>query len=94
MTSQGTRIGRIGPPLSEEEQARRAQARADEDYLDAHYEELVKQYPRHWVAVREGAVVLVGTDIFEFGRALRERGLTKAGVRVRYLEPDNVPLIL
>ena len=94
MATSGTRLGRIGPPLTDEERRRIKQAEADEDFFDAHYEKLAQEYPYRWVAIHNGEVVLVGTDIYEFGRMLRERGLVESGVRVRYLDPEPLPLIL
>ena len=51
------------------------QFKRDEEYYDAHYSEILGQYPDQWVAVLDGSIVGADEDVFELIDRLRSAGI-------------------
>lgn len=63
---------------------------ADQRYIDAHYEELHQANKNKWIAVHEGAVVAVGSNLEELRTALEAKDLLLENVARRKLINTNL----
>lgn len=66
----------------------------DAKYFDRHRQELLEQYPEHWVAVYNQQVVGAATDIKRLISKVQEQGIRPGEVYREYLTTDETLLIL
>jgi len=75
------------PGLEESREALEAAAR-EQDFWRDHYGKLLQQFPDHFVAVREGAVVAANPDLQQLLESLKHQGIEPTAVWVRFLATD------
>lgn len=75
------------PGLEESRGALEA-AEREQDFWRDHYGELLQQFPDHFVAVREGAVVATNPDLQQLLDSLKHQGIEPTAVWVRFLATD------
>ena len=66
----------------------------DGQFLDAHYEELLEQYPEQWVAVFDEQVVGAGFDFEQLLDDLKVRGLPLGRIVIEKVSAENEVWIL
>lgn len=57
----------------------------DVDYYQAHYEELLEQYPEQWVAIFQEKVVGASPDLEDLLNDLKQHGVPVESVLTEYL---------
>ena len=67
---------------------------ADMAYFDAHRDELLAQYPEHWVAVYRGQVVGTAKQLPQLMAQLNRKGFPRGNVFVDYATAKDDLLIL
>ena len=67
------------------ERAELARFRRDVDYYEAHYDELLAQYPEEWVAIYDESVVGTAPQIEDLLTALTRRGVPPEQALVRHV---------
>lgn len=70
------------------------QYRNDAEYLEAHREELLEQYPERWVAIYNQQVVGVAKDAKGLKKQLERKGIPPGRVFREYLTHKEELLIL
>ncbi len=63
-------------------------------FLEAHWDELLEQYPDKWIAIFDKKVVASAEDRRDLNPQLRAKGLQHVGVLIREMETDPKPWIL
>ncbi len=67
--------------------------KADRDYLVSHYEDLIKQYPNHWVVISEGKLILSENDADKLLDTLSKT--RKDDMLIYYLaDPEDIMLLM
>lgn len=66
----------------------------DTTYYEAHYEELLEQYPEQWVAIYQQKVVGTASDGRELLLSLKEKGFPLRHVLVKHLTREEEVWIL
>ena len=66
----------------------------DVEYYEAHYRELLAQYPDQWIAIMEQEVVGAADDAFELVAELKARGIPADRVLRRHMGTGSELLIL
>ncbi|OAI43762.1 hypothetical protein AYO38_02505 [bacterium SCGC AG-212-C10] len=81
---------------TKEETLLRLFARAKEvnAWWDAHYSELLEQYPEQFVAVRDGVVVATNADLVVLIDTIREMSYSLDDVDIELISAENGNLIL
>jgi hypothetical protein len=74
------------PGLEESREALEA-AEREQDFWRDHYGELLQQFPDHFVAVREGAVVATNPDLQQLLESLKHQGIEFLATDPRRLMP-------
>ena len=64
------------------------------DFLQAHYEEWIKEYPEKWVAVYEEKLVGVADDLASLFSIITKEKMPRGSVVIEFLTTKNVPMIL
>ena len=82
----------IGDPREIVEQLRAFEA--DQRALWDMHAELMRQYPREWVAVLGGRLVGHAPDLDALLAEADRSGLKRGSLAVEYLDPDEFPLAL
>lgn len=80
--------------MMQEAQAELARFKKDTAYLDAHYEELLEQYPEQWVAIYNQQVVGTGPDFEQLLKNLKAQGFPVGQLLVEHLTRQEEVLIL
>ncbi len=62
--------------------------------LSSKRDELVKQYPKHWVALHNDEVICTGVSLAELFRQCDEHEFNRDDVVIRYLDTEKQILIL
>ena len=62
--------------------------------LSSRHEELVAQYPGHWVALYNGNEICTGESLAELLRQCDEQEVDRDVIVIRFLDIDNQVLIL
>jgi len=62
--------------------------------LSSKRDELVKQYPKHWVALHDDEVICTGVSLIELFRQCDEREFNRDDVVIRFLDTEKQILIL
>jgi hypothetical protein len=75
-------------PGPEESQEAWDEAEHEQDFWRDHYAALLQQYPDHFVAVRDGAVVATNPDLQQLLKSLKHQGIEPTAVWVRFLATD------
>lgn len=57
-------------------------------------DELLKQYPKHWVALHDDEVICVGGSLTELFRQCEERAFKRDNVVIRFLDTEKQIFIL
>ena len=68
--------------------------RRDIDYYEAHQEELIKQYPEHWVAIFNEQVVGACPDCKRLLHELHEKGVPVGSVYIQLATEKDEFLIV
>ena len=68
-----------------ERQAEMEQFHRDTQYYGAHWEELLEQYPEHWVAIYKEQVVGTSPDARQLLVELKQRGIPIGETLFKYL---------
>jgi hypothetical protein len=63
-------------------------------FLEAHWDELLEQYPDKWIAIWDKKVVASAEDESGLTPQLRAKGLQRVGVLIQEMETDPKPWIL
>jgi hypothetical protein len=66
----------------------------DVEYYQAHWEQLLDQYPEQWVAIFDEQVVGADPDAYRLLANLRERGIPTEKALVKYVTAKDDILIL
>ena len=77
-----------------EVQAEMEQFHRDTQYYAAHWEELLEQYPEHWVAIYKEQVVGTSTDFKQLLIELKEAGIPAGRVLIKRPAIEEEVLIL
>ena len=70
------------------------QYREDAQYFEQHRQELLNEYPDHWLAVYAGRVAATASTLPRLVRCLEKQGLPRGQVFVEYLSRDPDLLIV
>ena len=70
------------------------EAQAQQEFWESHSEELSRQYPDQFVAVRDDKVVEVAADLQQLVYALRAKGIEPSSVWVRFMASHPRQMIL
>ena len=62
--------------------------------LSSKRDELLKQYPKHWVALHDDEVICTGESLVELFRQCEQRGFERDSVVIRYLDTEKQIFIL
>lgn len=62
--------------------------------LSSKRDELLKQFPKHWVAMHDDEVICTGGSLAELFRQCEERDFKKDNVVIRYLDTEKQIFIL
>ena len=62
--------------------------------LSSRWDELVQQYPKHWVAMHDDEIVCTGHSLAELFRQCDERNFKRDSVVIRFLDTEKQILIL
>ena len=84
------------PVVTDEEglMKHREQSWKDHEFLVAHREELLKQYPDKWVAVYQEKVVAVAPTMRGLFRKVEAQGIRRGDVKGEFLDTNPMPWIL
>ena len=63
-------------------------------YYEAHYEELLDQYPEQWVAILDQKVVGISSDPRELLQNLKDQGMSLRRVLVKHVTREQETWIL
>jgi phosphoglycolate phosphatase-like HAD superfamily hydrolase len=74
-------------------QAELARFQRDTDYFLEHYDELLREYPEHWVGIYEGQVT-AAPEFRELLGRLRERGVPGGRAFIQFLTHKPEVLIV
>ncbi len=66
----------------------------DVDYYEAHYQDLLAQYPDQWIAIMDQEVVGAADDAFKLVAELKARGIPANEVLRRHMGTGSELLIL
>ena len=66
----------------------------DIDFYEAHYQDLLAQYPDQWIAIMNQEVVGAADDVFELVAELKARGIPADRVLRRHMGTGSELLIL
>jgi hypothetical protein len=87
-------VGTLGPEEARALEAALARCRSDALWLDAHRDELLREYPERWVAVFDGRVVATAAELrdlidqLDAGDGLRERAV------IEFVSDEDIDLIV
>jgi len=62
--------------------------------LSSRWDELVQQYPKHWVAMHDDEIVCTGHSLADLFRQCDERNFKRESVVIRFLDTEKQILIL
>lgn len=72
-----------------------AEAKAIQEFWDAHYAELVRDYPDQFVAVRGGEVIAAGSELSLLVNELGSRGIdARTDVAIEFISLRSGRLVL
>jgi len=65
-----------------------------QDFIYAHRDELIQQYPNQWIAVHEKDIVGHDKDLLNLVRNLRASGIPLKHIALEMLSREEIPLAL
>ena len=65
-----------------------------QEFIYAHRDELVKQYPDQWIAVHRKEVIGHNKDLLSLVRELRKSGLPLQNIALEMLGTKDIPVVL
>jgi hypothetical protein len=89
-----TGASRVRKKATEEDLAQLQRFHRDVEYYNAHYDELLAQYPEMWISIYNEAVVGAAPDLRDLLRIRMARGVPPGQGLVKYLTRERRILVL